>query len=284
MGSLYVVSDVHGHRDDFLRGLDRLGFGADDELWILGDLLDRGPDGFGVVEAVMRLQREAPGRVHVLMGNHEILAVGRYRFPGSQFSASWRANGGRVEDQARLREEHIAWLASLPVLGGARSYVLMHSDTTAITTWGGSVEEVNETVRDLLSDPDDLEAHWQVWALLTRRYEFAGGDGREVARPAHQVRRPADRARPHDHRLVARRAVVTGHAATAVRRRAGARHRRRPLRRRAAVVRRARLTRSGRPDAAASDPSDAADRTGQTRRRTAVTLPRMVAWVPSIGS
>lgn len=182
MGSLYVVSDVHGHRDDFLRGLDRLGFGADDELWILGDLLDRGPDGFGVVEAVMRLQREAPGRVHVLMGNHEILAVGRYRFPGSQFSASWRANGGLAEDQARLREEHIAWLASLPVLGGARSYLLMHSDTTAITTWGGSVEEVNETVRDLLSDPDDLEAHWQVWALLTRRYEFAGGDGREVAR------------------------------------------------------------------------------------------------------
>ena len=88
MGSLYVVSDVHGYHDDLVRGLDRAGFGGDDELWILGDLLDRGPDGIGVVNRVMSMQQEAPDRVHVLMGNHEILALGRYRFPRSQFALS----------------------------------------------------------------------------------------------------------------------------------------------------------------------------------------------------
>lgn len=182
MGSLYVVSDVHGHREELLRGLDRLALGADDELWILGDLLDRGPDGFGVLEAVMALQRESRGRVQVLMGNHEILALGRYRFPESRFDQSWRINGGRPEDQAQLREEHVAWLASLPVMAGVRGHLLIHSDTTAYSTWGGSVDEVNATVRHALSDAADFEAHWQVWALLTRRYEFAGRDGPAVAR------------------------------------------------------------------------------------------------------
>lgn len=180
MGSLYVVSDVHGHLDDFRRGVDRLG--VEDELWVLGDLLDRGPDGFGVVDTVMRLQQESPGRVQVLLGNHEALAVGRYRFPGSKFEDSWRVNGGRDEDQSRLRDEHVAWLASLPAMACVRDHLLVHSDTTGYSAWGGSVDEVNATVRHALSDATDLEAHWEVWARLTRRYEFAGSDGPAVAR------------------------------------------------------------------------------------------------------
>jgi len=181
MGSLYVVSDVHGYHDDLVRGLDQAGFGGDDELWILGDLLDRGPDGIGVVNLVMSMQQEAPDRVHVLMGNHEILALGRYRFPRSKFADSWVVNGGKRRDQRGLTDEHAEWLASLPLLGRLGDFLLMHSDTTEYLVWGASIEEVNATVREALADPDDLEAHWDVWARLTSRYDFAGSDGADVA-------------------------------------------------------------------------------------------------------
>jgi len=182
MGSLYVVSDVHGYRDDLERALDDAGIGGDDELWILGDLMDRGPDGIGSLELAMSLQRQAPDNVHVLMGNHEILALGRYRFPHTAFASSWRANGGKRRDQAGLTDEHAAWLADLPLMGRIGDFLLMHSDTTEYLDWGRSIEEVNQTVRTALADPEDVEGHWDVWAKLTSRYDFAGTDGGDVVR------------------------------------------------------------------------------------------------------
>lgn len=182
MGSRYVLSDVHGYVDDLERGLAEIGYGEEDELWILGDLMDRGPDGIGVLNLVMSLQQNAPDRVHVLMGNHEILALGRYRFPGSRFTDSWQINGGRPRDQRAMTDEHADWLASLPLMGLAGDYLMMHSDSTRYLGWGPSVDEVNATVAASLADPDDLAAHWDVWAGLTRRYDFAGSDGEDVAR------------------------------------------------------------------------------------------------------
>jgi hypothetical protein len=182
MGSLYVVSDVHGYRDDLERALDEAGFGGGDDLWVLGDLFDRGPDGIGACDLVMSLQRQHPGRVHVLMGNHEILALGRHRFPESKFAESWLINGGRERDQQGLTEEHVEWLATLPLMAQVRNYLFMHSDTTRYLEWGDSVDSANTVVRDALADAEDFEAHWDVWAGLTRRYDVAGSDGADVAR------------------------------------------------------------------------------------------------------
>ena len=181
MGSLYVVSDVHGFRDDFVHGLEDVDFSADDELWVLGDLLDRGPDGIGVVDFVRGLQEELPGAVHVLMGNHEILALGRHRFPGTKFEESWVINGGRAADQEGLTEDHVEWLATLPLMANVGDYLFVHSDTTEYLAWGSSVEDVNATVRDALADAADFDAHWDVWRRLTSRYDFARGDGHRVA-------------------------------------------------------------------------------------------------------
>lgn len=188
--SIFVVSDVHGYVDDLRESLRRAGLldesgawsGGEHQLWVLGDLVDRGPDGVGAMDLVMELQRQAPDHVHMLMGNHEALALGYKLFPGTRFGEIWAPNGGHVEDQARLTEEHVTWMSGLPVMGRAGDYLLMHSDTTDYLEWGGSVEEVNETVTALLADTDDAEAYWEVFASLTSRYDFAHGDGARTAR------------------------------------------------------------------------------------------------------
>jgi hypothetical protein len=182
MGALYVVSDVHGYREDLVRGLDRAGFSGGDELWILGDLLDRGPDGIGVIDLAMSLQEQAPGQVHVLMGNHEALALGRHRFPGTKLEDSWRVNGGKARDQEGLTERHLDWLGSLPLMARVGDYLLVHSDTTEYLSWGKTIDDVNSTVASALAEAGDLEAHWDVWARLTSRYDYARRDGGEVAR------------------------------------------------------------------------------------------------------
>jgi len=204
MGLLFVVSDVHGHCDDLFDALVSAGLvsaglvsagpvsterrvstaqwcGGDAELWILGDLTDRGPDGIGVLDLVMSLQAQAPGQVHALMGNHEALALGRHRFPESRFAESWRINGGQLHDQDALTETHRSWLSSLPLLGRVGDYLLMHSDSTAYLSWGDSIEEINTTVGHLIAS-HEFDGHWDVWARLTSRYHFSGRDGTEVAR------------------------------------------------------------------------------------------------------
>jgi hypothetical protein len=188
-GPLFVVSDVHGYLDDLrdgLRGAGLLGddgrwTGGDAELWVLGDLTDRGPDGIGVIELLRSLQQQVPEQVHVIMGNHEALALGRALFPDTRFGAVWLRNGGLERDQDSLTDEHLAWLRTLPVLGRSQGYLLMHSDTLEYLEWGESVDDINATVVEALADDDDEEAVWEVFAMLSGRYAFAREDGTTAA-------------------------------------------------------------------------------------------------------
>lgn len=189
MGSTYVISDVHGHladlratlaAADLVDGEDRW-VGGDSQLWVLGDLVDRGPDGIGVLRLVRSLQQQAPDRVHMLMGNHETLMLGMKLFPGTRFPSVWSINGGLRSDQDALTEDEVAWLRSLPLMALAADQLLMHSDTTEYLTWGSSIDEINATVGSLLAG-NDAEQHFDLFAALTSRYDFAGPDGPEVAR------------------------------------------------------------------------------------------------------
>ena len=187
MGDTFVVSDVHGHLDDLRHVLAQAGLvtddrwvGGDASLWVLGDLVDRGPDGIGVVRLMRSLTAQAPEQVHMLMGNHESLMLGEKLFPGTRFDDIWLLNGGVASDQVALDDQDVAWLRGLPVLALAGDYLLMHSDTTHYLTWGSSVEEVNSTLSAVLAG-DDPDQHFEVFAALTDRFDFAGPDGVDVA-------------------------------------------------------------------------------------------------------
>ena len=39
----YVMSDIHGEYEKYLKMLDLIGFRDEDELYVLGDVIDRGP-------------------------------------------------------------------------------------------------------------------------------------------------------------------------------------------------------------------------------------------------
>lgn len=92
------MSDFHGRHDLFLAMLDKISFGSDDTLYILGDVADRGDWG---IETYLYLLN-APNMV-LLMGNHELLFLEAYRkyrtSSESGFARSgewllWCRNGG----------------------------------------------------------------------------------------------------------------------------------------------------------------------------------------------
>jgi len=68
----FVVGDVHGRNAQLHLLLEMLPRDEQaDTLIFLGDLIDRGPDAPGCVDAVMKLRRDNPERVLCLRGNHE---------------------------------------------------------------------------------------------------------------------------------------------------------------------------------------------------------------------
>lgn len=197
-----AISDPHGHPDELAAALRAAGLvdhdgawsGADARLFVLGDLLDRGPDGIGVIDLVMRLEQQAPdsaGEVRSLLGNHEALALGMHDFgPGSDgarssraqtFASSWMRNGGLASDQERLTPVHLDWLRSLPAIIHDDDLLLLHSDTLEYLEWGATVEEINAGVMAALASSDANQA-WLVWQRLTDRYVFMGDSGASVAR------------------------------------------------------------------------------------------------------
>ena len=69
---IYVVSDLHGYpHEKFLALLDKAGFGKDDFLYILGDVVDRNGD--GGVETLNWLMYQT--NVQLILGNHEAMLL-----------------------------------------------------------------------------------------------------------------------------------------------------------------------------------------------------------------
>ena len=174
MQPLFVVGDVHGHRDVLVGLLRDAGLvddaerwsGEDAVLWLVGDLVDRGPDGIGTIDLVRRLESESGRRVRCLLGNHEAFLVSVHAvgdeetgFPGTTFTDVWLANGGDLGDLHALTPENVAWLSALPAIAREGDWLLLHADTDAYLRYGRSVETVNAGIASALASgaPDVLD-------------------------------------------------------------------------------------------------------------------------------
>ena len=63
---IYVMSDIHGCYDKYKAMLEKIGFNHKDTLYILGDVLDRGPKGMKVLLDIANRKN-----VILLRGNHD---------------------------------------------------------------------------------------------------------------------------------------------------------------------------------------------------------------------
>lgn len=66
--SIYVCSDIHGQYDLYRIMLNEINFSDNDYMYILGDMIDRGPDGVQILQDVSMRPN-----VTCLIGNHELM-------------------------------------------------------------------------------------------------------------------------------------------------------------------------------------------------------------------
>jgi len=127
----YAITDIHGCCKTFKRLLKELNFNKEDQLFILGDYIDRGPDSKGVIDHIWNLTNNGY-QVECLKGNHEekmLLA----RHDINQCN-NWKEWGGKetlesfeVEEIIDIDESYFAWMEKLPNHLLLEDYVLVHA-------------------------------------------------------------------------------------------------------------------------------------------------------------
>ncbi len=129
-GRLLAIGDIHGCYLEFCEVLDCLAPDlAQDHLVILGDLIDRGPDSYEVVQKVRQLQvRYGPDHVIVLRGNHEQMALEYFagagdwwNFNGNEFTrASYEKHGAAIQSD-------LDYFAQLPLTYEKDGFFFVHA-------------------------------------------------------------------------------------------------------------------------------------------------------------
>lgn len=67
---IYVMSDIHGEYDKYAAMLKKINFCDSDELYVLGDVIDRGPEPVKILQDMAMRHN-----VYPIFGNHELMAL-----------------------------------------------------------------------------------------------------------------------------------------------------------------------------------------------------------------
>lgn len=93
----YVMSDIHGCYNEFMELLKLINLSDDDKLYILGDVIDRGPEPIRCIQHIMEHKN-----IEFILGNHEDMMLKYYSSFGTKdFDAckcNWWKNGGAITD------------------------------------------------------------------------------------------------------------------------------------------------------------------------------------------
>jgi len=123
--SKYVMSDIHGCYDEFMRIIELIGFTDQDELYILGDIFDRGLEPLKILDYIVGHKN-----IILIKGNHEQLF--EEAFETGDYSL-WYCNGGQTT-HSRLMESGLDYeqqvyhyIRRLPFIKVVDKFILVHA-------------------------------------------------------------------------------------------------------------------------------------------------------------
>lgn len=192
MKQRWVIGDIHGCIRTFRHLVEeKISPSREDSLFLLGDLIDRGPGSKGVIDYIRSLQDQSLD-VKIIRGNHEAMLLGAAASE-EQF-ALWMHNGGAAtlldfgrevdaftgpEIAAQIPPDYLAFFNGLPWYLETEGFFLVHAG-------------LNASSMDPLLDTDTM--------LWTRRevYHTAFLNGRVLIHGHTPVSLPAIRQRIED--------------------------------------------------------------------------------------
>jgi len=148
----YAVGDIQGCDEELQTLLERLKFSADrDQLWLVGDLVNRGPDSLPALRRVRSLGDNAV----VVLGNHDLhlLAVAH---------GARRPRPSDTLDEvlaAPDRDALLEWLITRPLAHAQGADLMVHAGLVPQWTVAGTLALAREVGEALRHDPRALFQH-----------------------------------------------------------------------------------------------------------------------------
>ena len=104
---VYAMSDIHGYYGKYKAMLKEINFNENDQLFIIGDVIDRGPEGIEIIKDIM-----SHDNITLLMGNHEHMFLSFMEqnqcycspYNHSYMTYLWYRNGGLETHEAYKKE------------------------------------------------------------------------------------------------------------------------------------------------------------------------------------
>lgn len=188
--SLFVVGDVHGRYDELNNLLQKSNLidsslnwiGGNAHLVFLGDLFDRGDDVTKVLWFIYGLEDKAEsagGKVHVVLGNHEIMTMSDdLRYVGPKENSLAATYGIKYSEMYHPLNSFLGnWLASKPTVLKIDNAIFAHGGIIDLGT--NSINEYNDLVYGYIQEPiflDIMEAAPDTTRyskdLWSQRYSF----------------------------------------------------------------------------------------------------------------
>lgn len=190
--SIFAVPDVHGEYDRLIQLLQNGGVIDEQLRWragrshlvMLGDYFSRGPDVTRVLWFLYQLERQAEqhrGRVHVLLGNHEIMAfIGDLRYLSPKEGLLAVRHGVEYSQMFDLRHSILGrWLASKPALVQINGVLYAHGGLTP-DYLEYSVASIDDTLAAYMQE--DFFYHWADSTFWADPANLVGMDSASLAR------------------------------------------------------------------------------------------------------
>lgn len=144
----YIISDIHGCYDSYIALLEKINFSQEDELYVLGDVVDRGPEPVRILQDMMKRPN-----VKLILGNHDFVMYTLLKRLAVEITAEncesyltkddifdyqlWMQDGGQVTARqfaklpAEERADILDYLADALLYEvleqGEKKYILVHA-------------------------------------------------------------------------------------------------------------------------------------------------------------
>ena len=135
-GSTYLVGDIQGCFESLEALLAEVGFGADDRLWCVGDLVNRGPDSLGV----LRFAHGLGERFACVLGNHDLHFLAMVYGGHPHRATDTMRHLLDAPDCAELAD----WLRHQPLYIDSGGSVVVHAGIPHIWTMGMARDNARE--------------------------------------------------------------------------------------------------------------------------------------------
>lgn len=186
----FIVSDLHGNGevyDSIMGYLENINLVEDVELYINGDLIDRGLSSFDMLEDVKRrIEENKSFKINYLAGNHELLmyrALNSSNISKLQAQEDWMYNGGwqiqgmiemlEEEDALQKEKEFRNFLGTLKVYHEFDEKI---NNKKLLLVHAKAPEEIKK-VCDLTISDNDSRVYKAVWTRKEKRINTIFGQG-----------------------------------------------------------------------------------------------------------